>query len=195
MAHRDAFGTAVLDLIRERRAPFDPDDVVSEFAEVLKMYSLRVVEGDRYAGEWVTERFRAHGIAYRQAKRTKNQIYGDFLPGVNSGRVALLDHTRLRAQLEGLERRVARGGKDSIDHPPGGHDDLANSVAGALVAVLRPPQGIMIARAELGPGDPGYEPDPYGPDDGRRETYGGPSEAGPLERNRGGSFDDWARGG
>jgi hypothetical protein len=33
-------------------------------------------------------------------------------------------------QLCGLERRVARSGKDSIDHGPGGHDDLANSVAG-----------------------------------------------------------------
>jgi hypothetical protein len=32
-----------------------------------------------------------------------------------------------------LERRTSRGGKDSIDHPPGGHDDLANAAAGALV--------------------------------------------------------------
>jgi hypothetical protein len=29
-----------------------------------------------------------------------------------------------------LERRVARGGKDSIDHPPNGHDDLGNCIAG-----------------------------------------------------------------
>ena len=27
-------------------------------------------------------------------------------------------------------------GRDSVDHPPGGHDDIANSVAGALVGVL-----------------------------------------------------------
>ena len=27
-------------------------------------------------------------------------------------------------------RRTARGGRDSIDHAPGGHDDLANAVAG-----------------------------------------------------------------
>ena len=37
---------------------------------------------------------------------------------------------RLVNQLCGLERRVSRAGKDSIDHGPGGHDDLANSVAG-----------------------------------------------------------------
>ena len=32
-----------------------------------------------------------------------------------------------------LERRTARGGRDSIDHGPGAHDDIANAVAGALV--------------------------------------------------------------
>jgi hypothetical protein len=32
-----------------------------------------------------------------------------------------------------LERRTARSGKDSIDHPPGAHDDVANAVAGVLV--------------------------------------------------------------
>ena len=31
-----------------------------------------------------------------------------------------------------LERRTGRG-KDVIDHPPGGNDDLCNSAAGALV--------------------------------------------------------------
>jgi hypothetical protein len=42
----------------------------------------------------------------------------------------------LRAQFVGLERRVGRTGKDSIDHAPGGHDDLANAAAGALVNAL-----------------------------------------------------------
>jgi hypothetical protein len=45
----------------------------------------------------------------------------------------LLDHPRLVAQLCALERRTARGGRDSIDHPPGAHDDVANAAAGALV--------------------------------------------------------------
>jgi hypothetical protein len=45
----------------------------------------------------------------------------------------LLDIRRLITQLHGLERRTARGGKDSIDHGPGQHDDVANAVAGALV--------------------------------------------------------------
>jgi len=35
--------------------------------------------------------------------------------------------------LLALERSTSRLGKDSISHPPGGHDDLINAVAGALV--------------------------------------------------------------
>jgi hypothetical protein len=48
----------------------------------------------------------------------------------------LLDDARLLTQLVGLERRTARGGRDSIDHTPGAHDDLANAVAG-LAAVAK----------------------------------------------------------
>lgn len=42
----------------------------------------------------------------------------------------------LLAQLCSLERRVCRGGRDSIDHPPRGRDDVINSAAGALVRAL-----------------------------------------------------------
>jgi hypothetical protein len=60
---------------------------------------------------------------------------------LNSRKCQLLDIRRLISQLHGLERRTARGGKDSIDHGPGAHDDVANAVAGALVlasAYVRP---------------------------------------------------------
>jgi hypothetical protein len=53
------------------------------------------------------------------------------LPLLNGGRVDLLDDDRLVNQICGLERRTARGGKDSIDHPPHAKDDLANSALGA----------------------------------------------------------------
>ena len=45
----------------------------------------------------------------------------------------MLDHQKLISQLCGLERRTSRGGRDSIDHAPGGHDDIANAVAGVSV--------------------------------------------------------------
>jgi len=45
----------------------------------------------------------------------------------------LPDNEQLTRELVGLERRTARGGRDSIDHAPGSHDDLANAVAGAII--------------------------------------------------------------
>jgi hypothetical protein len=43
----------VLDAVRERRPPFSPEDVVAEFAALLKSYRITKVQGDRYAGECV----------------------------------------------------------------------------------------------------------------------------------------------
>jgi hypothetical protein len=135
VAHRDDNGRGVLDCIRERRVPFSPDQVCQEFAAVLKSYGIHEVVGDRYAGEWPRERFDQHGITYEPSERPKSDVYRDFLPVINSGRCELLDNVRMVAQLVSLERRTARGGRDSIDHPPGAHDDLANVCAGAIVQV------------------------------------------------------------
>lgn len=136
IAHREG-NRAVLDALREVRPPFSPDAVVKDFAELLRSYGLVTVVGDHYGGEWPRERFTVHGISYWLAPEPKSVIYRAFLPAVNSGRVELLEHPRLRAQLLGLERRVARSGSDSIDHPPGAHDDVANAAAGALALVLK----------------------------------------------------------
>lgn len=131
----------VVDAVRERRPPFSPEHVVAEFAALLKAYRTTVVTGDRYAGEWPRERFREHGIAYEPAEDAKSALYGAALPIVNSGRLELLDLPRLHAQLLGLERRTARGGRDSIDHAPGAHDDLANAVAGVVASLAACPGG------------------------------------------------------
>ena len=56
---------------------------------------------------------------------------------------------RLVNQLCGLERRTARSGKDSIDHGPGGHDDLANSVAGAADLIASRPLPMVVTSAVL----------------------------------------------
>ncbi len=135
IAHRDG-DRAVLDVLRETRPPFSPDSVVQDYATLLRSYGITTVTGDRYAGEWPRERFRAHGIRYEPSERVKSDIYRELVAPVNAGRIELLDLPVLRAQLVGLERRVARGGKDSIDHGVGARDDLSNAAAGALVLVL-----------------------------------------------------------
>jgi len=132
VAHREKERT-VLDLVLERRPPFSPESVVEEFVSTLKQYRISQVVGDRYAGEWPREQFRKHGVAYNPSARAKSELYAELLPLINSGKLELLDDKRLVAQLTSLERRTSRAGKDSIDHGPGGHDDLANVVAGAAL--------------------------------------------------------------
>jgi hypothetical protein len=136
IGHGDKFGIGILDCIRECRPPFSPESVVDEFCAVLKQYHITKVTGDRYAGEWPRERFRMCGVTYELSEKPKSDIYRDVLPLLNSRKVQLLDDRRLISQLHGLERRTARGGKDSIDHAPGAKDDVANSVAGALLLAV-----------------------------------------------------------
>jgi hypothetical protein len=122
----------ILDCVRERRPPFMPTAVVQEYAQLLKSYRVSSVAGDHYAGEWPREQFRRLGIQYEPSAKPKSDLYLELLPAINAGTVDLLDNERLISQLTGLERRTSRFGKDSIDHGPGGHDDLANSVAGVI---------------------------------------------------------------
>jgi hypothetical protein len=120
----------IVDALREEKPPFSPERVVKDFSALLKSYRINKVVGDKYAGQWCVEAFSRHNILYSQSAEPKSDLYRDLLPLLNSRRIELLDHPKMIAQLLGLERRVSRGGRDSIDHPVGGHDDLANCVAG-----------------------------------------------------------------
>lgn len=152
IAHLDG-GLAVLDAVREVRPPFSPESVVIDFAALLKGYRLSKVTGDFYGGEWPGERFRTHGITYIRSEKPKGGIYRDSLPRLNSRTLQLLDLPRLTSQLCGLERRTSRGGRDSIDHAPGGFDDVCNAAMGALLLVnQRPPMVISpetVARSRM----------------------------------------------
>ena len=137
VAHRDGGGKVILDVLRERRPPFQPKAVVAEFSETLKAFGIFEVGADRYAGEWVASAFKECGITVKPSALSASELYINLLPMIANGTAELLENKRLVGQLAGLERRVRPGGKDLIAHYPGGHDDLANAVAGAFVAAGR----------------------------------------------------------
>jgi hypothetical protein len=137
IAHREG-RVVVLDCLRWIPAPFAPNDVCAEFARTLKAYRVHTVQADKYAGAWVEQAFRMVGIRCEQSAAPKSDLYLSLLPTINSGQASLLDDTRLVNELCGLERRTAGSGKDSIDHRPGAHDDLANSVAGVVNRLIEP---------------------------------------------------------
>jgi hypothetical protein len=149
IAHQEG-NVAILDVIRERKPPFSPEAVTSEFCELLKTYKLAVVTGDNYGSGLAQEPFKKRGINYVVSDRVRSELYLSALPLINSRRVDLLDHSKMLMQFMTLERRVGRSGKDSIDHSPnaGCHDDVANAVAGAIVNAIST-RGPMIISDEV----------------------------------------------
>jgi hypothetical protein len=132
VAHNEG-GTAVLDNLVEVRAPFNPSVATQQIAGTLKAYNLSNTTGDKYAAAWVVDAFSKLGIRYEHSERDRSALYLDCLPLFTSGRARLLDNRRMVTQFAGLERRTSPIGKDRVDHGPGGHDDLCNAAAGALV--------------------------------------------------------------
>ena len=138
IAHRDdGTGRVVLDVLRGKYPPFRPEAVVKEYADLLKAYEVREVESDKYGGEWIVEAFSKHGIKVVPAEVTASEAYLELLPAFMSGTVELLDNKLLRGQLIGLERKVRPAGRDLVTHYAGGHDDIANAAALALLRAAK----------------------------------------------------------
>ena len=133
IAHKDEERTVVIDFAKRWKPPFNPNEVVSLMCKELKRYHVTRITGDNYAAEFVSRSFERSRIRYTKADKPKSALYTELLPRLCSGDIELLDDDLTVTQLASLERRTRSGGKDIIDHPPGGHDDLANVIAGVSV--------------------------------------------------------------
>jgi len=133
IGHREG-DAVIIDVVRGLQG--SPAEIAKEYAALLKTYGICQVTGDRYAGRWPRDEFEKHGVRYDVSELDRNALYLELLAAANSGRIELPPDQKLARQLQALERRTGRSGRDMIDHPPGGHDDLANAVAG-LVTVAQ----------------------------------------------------------
>jgi hypothetical protein len=131
IGHREG-DHVVLDVVRATTGAFDPEAVTKEYAKLAKEYRCYSVSGDRYAAQWTAAAWEKTGVTYMTSDIPKSQIYLEALPWFTRGLVELPDHPRLIRELRLLERATHRGGKDTVDHPRGQHDDCANAVAGVL---------------------------------------------------------------
>jgi hypothetical protein len=159
VGHRE--GTIlVVDALFERRAPFDSDATIDEVAALLRSYKVTTVRGDDYGADLTVAAFRRRGIAYRslmlndaegrQGRLNRSEIYLNSVGLFTAGRVKLPDNPRLVHQLIGLERHTARSsGHDTVDHPAGGHDDLANAACGCLVALAAKSRPLILNPDQL----------------------------------------------
>jgi hypothetical protein len=133
ICHRERDGTVVQDLLRIWRPPFLPVDVIAEKAQLVKSYGLAKVTGDRWARGLPENVYSPHGVRFELSPKPKSELYLDYISILNSRKMRFLDEPTQIAELCALERRTAWGGRDSIDHVRGGHDDAINATAGASV--------------------------------------------------------------
>jgi hypothetical protein len=122
----------IVDVVRGTKGQFDPQAVTSTYADLLKECHVRGVSGDHYAAEWVSRTWSRLGISYTVSEQPKSGLYLETIQFFARGLVRLPDHARLLRELRLLERHTHRSGKDTVDHPRGGHDDHANAVCGLL---------------------------------------------------------------
>ena len=136
IAHREG-EKVVVDRVEEVRPPFDPSTVVEKFAGVLALFQIKEARSDRYAGSWPETAFRKYSVRLEMSNLSASELYLEFGALMNMGRVELVKDDRLLGQLQSLERRTQSGGRELIDHPPYGHDDMANAAAGAVVLAFQ----------------------------------------------------------
>lgn len=137
IAHRDG-RKVIVDLAKVWKSPSNPHQVISAMADELRKFEIRKITGDNYSAEFVCRSFEANGLNYIKAEKPKSALYLELLSRMCSNEIELLDIPMLVDQLAGLERRTRSGGKDIVDHPQGGHDDLANAVAGVAEVASKP---------------------------------------------------------
>jgi hypothetical protein len=155
VAHADG-DRVIVDACRRWPAPHDPAAVAAQVAEFLAVYGLTGAVGDHYGAELARTIYTDAGVALTASEAPKSDVYLRLLPLLTTGAVELPPEPTLRGELIGLERRTSRGGKDSIDHRPGTHDDLANAVALAAVAAARTTVSDVPVHVEPGEFATGY---------------------------------------
>jgi hypothetical protein len=134
VAHREG-EKAVLDCLEEFRPPADPKVVIEAMKKTAREYHITKIIQDRHAIGWIASDLRPD-IAVEASEFTKSQLYELFANLAAKHQAELVDSDRLRAQIMGLQKFI-RGQGVNIDHLRGGHDDLINAAAGALVMASR----------------------------------------------------------
>ena len=100
----------------------DLEETVQAIAAVLCRYGVSFCAGDRYAGSWVSEAFKRHGIRYvhpvarmktpsGDTTRThldKSMAYVELEGLIAGGRIEILDHAKLFRELQPIHFRFRR---------------------------------------------------------------------------------------
>ena len=125
----------IIDVVRSRAPIFNPDEVTGQYCQLLKQYSIYLVAGDRFSGDFGPNSFASHSIRYEKCEQSKSELYLEAESVFNTERVEIPNRELLITQLKNLVRRARSGGKDSVDSDR--PEDEANVVAGVTYLLLK----------------------------------------------------------
>jgi Terminase large subunit, T4likevirus-type, N-terminal len=134
----------ITDVVAGQAPPFNPSTITARLASMVQAYGVKKVVGDSFGAEWVSTAWRSQGLTYERADLPASSLYLECLPAFMREQISIPDHPQLIRELRQLERRTSRLGRDTVTHPPGGHDDYANALAGCLrVAQAKPNKAFL----------------------------------------------------
>ena len=125
----------VQDLLHEWLPKFDPGVACGEIAAQCRRFGITEVVGDQFSAGFAASEFRRHALTYVVSGRTTSACALDSIAVLNTRRVRLLEHAKLRKQYLGLRRDFASGGRPTILESRK-HDDLAVATARGITAAL-----------------------------------------------------------
>jgi hypothetical protein len=151
IAHPDRDNNLIQDVLLIWAPPYDANSVIEAKAEKLAQYRLRKVTCDKWGSGLAASTYKRNGIVAEQNAKPKSELYLDFLHLLSARRPRLLDEPTQLKELCALQRRVAWGGRESVDHPRGNafHDDAANALAGAMVAAASIRSGTYFSNKQI----------------------------------------------
>lgn len=115
-----------------KKNPVQAKEVAQYIRTICKEYGIDEVAADQYSFEPLREIFAQYGVSLIEKTFTltfKKQIYFNLKRLIHSQQMDLLDHEKLGKELKELVIEQTGSGQIRIGHPPGGHDDYADSTA------------------------------------------------------------------
>lgn len=122
----------IIDVVRSRQPKFNPDEVTSQYCNLVKDYGINKVYGDKFSGDWASNSWAKNGIDYERSEKTKSELYLESESPFNTERIDIPNKELLITQLKNLIRKTRSGGRDSVDTDSGQPEDEANACAGVV---------------------------------------------------------------
>jgi hypothetical protein len=133
--------TIVIDLVFERKPPFNASTVVAEISSVAAGYGIREIVSDRFSSGFMASELQRSNMVWKASSHDKSALYSITLPVLTSGSIRLPDVSSVVDQFCLLERKPGANGRDRIDARGGRSEDAANSVAGVVALLAAPLSG------------------------------------------------------